>query len=410
MIFDAKWGNEWGNIGDGVPMSKLNGLKVKNARTGTHEDGRGLRLVVSSTGGKSWVLRIQADGRRREIGLGSAAILGLADARAKAEEVRAIIRSGADPVAERRKPSVTPTFKEAALMVHKEHLPSWRNPKHGKQWMSTMEQYAFPKLGNIRVDKITAPDVRATLLDIWLTIPETARRVRQRIGTVLDYAHSRGWREQEAPMRSVSKGLPKQISNKNHYAAMPWQDVPNFIINMPSIIKASDLVLAALEFTILTAARSGEVRGMTWQEINMDDALWTIPAKRMKARAVHRVPLSYRAVRILMNLKRGMDDGLVFTGRKQNRPLSDMTLTMPLRRAELGITVHGFRSSFRDWCNEATNTSRTVAEQCLAHSVAGKTEAAYSRTDFLNKRREVMQLWSAFCGSTEKFTPIRSTM
>ena len=388
-------------------MSKLNGLKVKNAKPGTHEDGRGLRLVVSVTGGKSWVLRMQVDGRRREIGLGSAKVLGLADARAKAEEVRAVIRSGADPVAERRKPTTIPTFKDAALMVHKEHLPSWRNIKHGKQWLSTMEQYAFPKLGDIRVDRITGPEVREALLDIWLVIPETARRVRQRIMAVLDYAHAREWREQEAPMRSVSKGLPKQPGKKKHYAAMPWQDVPNFVANMPSIIKASDTVLAALEFTILTAARSGEVRGMTWGEVDLDAAVWIIPAERMKAEVEHRVPLSGRAIEILSRLGGGTDEDLVFTGRKKGRPLSDMSLTMPLRRAELGITVHGFRSSFRDWCSEKTNTPRAVAEQCLAHGVADKTEAAYARTDYLDKRRKVMKVWAGFCGSTNNVTPIR---
>jgi integrase len=294
-------------------------------------------------------------------------------------------------------------------MVHEESLPSWRNPKHGKQWLSTMEQYAFPKLGDIRVDRVSGPEVRETLLDIWQVIPETARRVRQRIGTVLDYAHGRGWREQEAPMRSVSKGLPKQPGKKKHYPAMPWQDVPNFVASMSSVIKATDTVMAALEFTVLTAARSGEVRGMTWGEIDLDAAVWTIPAERMKAEVVHRVPLLDRTIEILNGRGRGRgeDEDLVFTGRKKDRPLSDMSLTMPLRRAELGITVHGFRSSFRDWCNEETNTPRAVAEQCLAHAVAGKTEAAYSRTDFLDKRRKVMELWAGFCGSTDNVTPIR---
>jgi integrase len=388
-------------------MSKLNGLKVKHATPGTHEDGRGLRLVVSATGGKSWVLRMQADGKRREIGLGSAKVLGLADARAKAEEVRTAIRAGSDPVALRRKPTTIPTFKEAALMVHKEHEPSWRNPKHGKQWLSTMEKYAFPKLGGIRVDKVTGPEVREVLLDIWLVIPETARRVRQRIGLVLDYAHSQGWREQEAPMRSVSKGLPPQSSKKKHYPAMPWQDVPNFIVNIPSILKASDTVQAALEYTILTAARSGETRGMIWGEIDLEGAVWTIPAERMKAEVEHRVPLPDRAIEILKGRGQGTDDELVFTGRKKGRPLSDMSLTMPIRRAELGVTVHGFRSSFRDWCNEATNTPRAIAERCLAHAIEGKTEAAYSRTDFLDKRRDVMQQWADFCGSTDNVTQIR---
>jgi len=179
---------------------------------------------------------------------------------------------------------------------------------------------------------------------------------------------------------------------------MPWQDVPNFISNMSSVIKATDTVMATLEFTILTAARSGEVRGMTWGEVDLEAAVWTVPAERMKAEVEHRVPLPDRAVEILHGIGEGEVDDLIFTGRKKGNPLSDMTLTMPLRRAELGVTVHGFRSSFRDWCNEATNTPRAIAERCLAHAIEGKTEAAYSRTDFLEKRRNVMQLWADFCG------------
>jgi integrase len=379
-------------------MSKLTELQFKRAKPGTHEDGRGLRLVVAQSGAKNWILRIQADGRRREIGLGSASVVGLAEARAKAEGVRAAIRAGIDPVAQRRKDQTkVPTFREAAKMVHAEHLSSWKNPKHGKQWITTMEQYAFPKLGNVQIDKITASMVREVLLDIWLKIPETARRVRQRIGTVLDYAYSRDWRDQEAPMRSVSKGLPKQPKLQKHFAAMPWQDVSDFVSNLPDAIKATDAVLKAIEFTILTAARSGEVRLATWGEINLDKTTWTIPAERMKAGVEHRVPLSDRAVEILNEMGVGDKDALIFNGRKVGHPLSDMSLTTPLRRADLGITVHGFRSAFRDWCGEATNTPREVAESCLAHTVKDATERAYARTDYFDKRRVVMNQWAAYC-------------
>jgi len=390
-------------------MTRLRATEMKSLPPGKHHDGGGLYLVVAeSSNSRKWVLRGTVNGKRREWGLGAAGGIGLADVRDLAATYRRKIRDGIDPAEEirlakeealaRGKVDQIPTFREAALMVHKEHLPTWRNPKHGKQWMSTMEQYAFPMLGETRVDKVTGPEVREALLEIWLLIPETARRVRQRIGMVLDYAHSRGWRDQEAPTRSVSKGLPPQPSKKNHYPAMPWQDVPNFISNMSSVIKATDTVIATLEFTILTAARSGEVRGMTWGEVDLEAAVWTVPAERMKAEVEHRVPLPDRAVEILHGIGEGEVDDLIFTGRKKGNPLSDMTLTMPLRRAELGVTVHGFRSSFRDWCNEATNTPRAIAERCLAHAIEGKTEAAYSRTDFLEKRRNVMQLWADFCG------------
>jgi len=385
-------------------MSKLNLLKIKHAKPGTHEDGRGLRLVVSNSGASHWLLRIQTDGQRREIGLGSSTVVGLAEARAKAEGVRTAIRAGLDPVAERRKGQTeVPTFREATLLVHAEHLPSWKNPKHGKQWITSMERYAFPQLGDVRIDRVTSSMVREVLLEIWLAIPETARRVRQRIGTVLDYGHSRDWRDQEAPMRSVSRGLPKQPKSQKHFAAMPWQEVPTFVTTMPEMIKASETVLKALEFTILTAARSGEVRLATWGEVDLGKATWTIPAGRMKAGVEHRVPLSGRAFEILQRVGVSDEDALIFGGRKSGRPLSDMSLTMPLRRAELGITVHGFRSAFRDWCGEATNTPREIAERCLAHAVADKTEAAYARSDYFEKRREVMERWAAFCagGSTD---------
>lgn len=399
-------------------MTVLRATEIKKLPSGKHHDGGGLYLVVKeSSNSRKWVLRGTVNGKRREWGLGTAGDVSLADVRDKAATYRKKIRDGVDPAEEIRQAKAValakeqvnqiPTFREATFMVHEEHLPSWRNAKHGKQWMSTMETYAFPKLGDIRVDKVTGPEVRDVLIEIWLDIPETARRVRQRIGAVLDYAHARGWREQEAPMRSVSKGLPKQPNRKKHYPAMPWQDVPDFIANMPTIIKASDTVMAALEFTILTAARSGEVRGMSWGEIDLDAKVWTIPAERMKAEVEHRVPLSGRAIEILKARGEGEGDALIFTGRKKHSPLSDMTLTMPLRRAELGITVHGFRSSFRDWCNEATNTPRAIAERCLAHAIEGKTEAAYSRTDFLDKRRDVMELWADYCGNADKVAQIR---
>jgi len=260
-----------------------------------------------------------------------------------------------------------------------------------------MERYVFPTLGDIPVDKITAPMVRDVLARIWLTIPHTAKKTKQRISTVLDHAHICGWRDQEAPLRSITKGLPKQSKKVNHLAAMPWSEVPNFISNMPAIINASNVVLRAIEFTVLTAARSGEVRKATWDEIDFDTATWTRPEEHMKAGIEHRVPLSERAIELLG--KPG--DGLIFPGTKAGRSLSDMSLTMPLRRAEMGITMHGFRSSFRDWCGEATDTAREVAEACLAHTISNRTEAAYARSDLFDKRRVLMDQWSAYCRSTD---------
>ena len=398
-------------------MSKLTALGVKKAGPGKHGDGDGLYLVVSDAGSRKWVLRIQVRGKRRDLGLGSAAKVSLSEAREAAEDMRRAIRSGLDPVAEKRRANaVMPTFREAAVMVHQEHRPSWKNPKHARQWLSTLEAYAFPKLGDLPVNQIDGPMVRDVLAEIWLTIPETARRVRQRIGTVLDFAHAKGWREAEAPLRSVSRGLPKQPKIKGHFAAMPWQEVPDFIANMSSTLKATEPVLLAIEFLILTAARSGEVRGATWSEFELEEKLWLIPAERMKGGRAHRVPLSGRVMDILDHMgtfrRTTGAEAYVFEGQKPDRPLSDMTLTMPIRRAELPITVHGFRSAFRDWCAEATSTPREVAEACLAHVVRNAVEAAYARTDHLDRRRVVMDNWAEYCtgpDQTNRVVPLIGT-
>lgn len=397
-------------------MTRLKTAQVKNAKPGKHHDGSGLYLVVTANS-KKWVQRGTVNGKRREWGLGGAVDVGLAEVREKAATYRRMIKEGIDPAEElkRRRAEVLaeeqaqgrldnmPTFKEMALMVHKEHAPTWKSHKDAIRWLSSLERHVFPAIGDTPVNEVTGPVVRDVLAEIWLTIPPTATKVKQRICTVLDYAHIAGWRDQEAPMRSITRGLPKQPKKTNHFAAMPWIDVPNFIGNMPSIISASDVVLRAIEFTILTASRSGEVRLATWDEIDLGSATWTRPEEHMKTDVEHRVPLSPRAVELLG--KPG--EGLLFPGSRAGRPLSDMTLSMPLRRAELGITMHGFRSSFRDWCGEATNTPREVAEACLAHTIKDQTEAAYARSDLIDKRRVVMDKWSAFCESIDNIAQIR---
>jgi integrase len=388
-------------------MSTLTALGVKKAGPGRHGDGGGLYLVVSNSGSRKWVLRIQMNGKRRDFGLGSASKVSLSEAREAAEDMRRAVNRGQDPVAEKRRArAAMPTFREAAIMVHQEHRPSWKNPKHAQQWLSTLEAYVFPSLGDLPVNQIDGPMVRDVLVEIWLEIPETARRVRQRIGTVLDFAHAKGWRDAEAPLRSVSRGLPKQPKIKGHFAAMPWQEVPRFIANMDDTLNATEPVLLAIEFLILTAARSGEVRGAVWSEFNLEDQIWLIPAERMKGGRAHRVPLSGRTIEILGRMdsfrRTSEADEYVFEGQKQGRPLSDMTLTMPIRRAKLPITIHGFRSAFRDWCAEATATPREVAEACLAHVVRNAVEAAYARTDHLDRRRVVMDAWAAYCTGADQ--------
>lgn len=392
-------------------LSAMQVQKLK--RPGRHADGGGLYLVIDDKGNRKWVLRVQTNGRRRDLGLGSAMHVPLAEAREGARKMREQLRAGLDPVLERKKAmNVVPTFREAAQRVHKENLPAWKNAKHGAQWLSTLEAHAFPKLGDLRVDQVDGPAVRDALLDIWLEIPETARRVRQRIGTVLDWAHASGFRDAPSPTHNLGKGLPRQPSKDAHYAAMPRADVPGFISELHGKSSTGEPAKLLLEFVILTAVRSGEARSAEWVEIDLAKALWTIPGERMKAGKSHVVPLPVRAVEILKRmkeLKRTEDQRLVFEGQKPDRPMSDMTLTQILRRMQIKATVHGFRSSFRDWAAESTSFPREVAEQALAHVVESKVERAYRRSDLLDKRRDLMDAWARHCvGRTGKVIPIKA--
>lgn len=378
-------------------MGKLSVTGVKAAkRPGRFGDGDGLFLVVGTTGSKSWVCRVQKHGRRRDIGLGSASKVTLSVARDRAREVRTWVELGLDPVFEKRKAGGIPTFREATAKVYAANRKTWRNEKHEGQWLRTLEAFAFPIIGDIRVSEITGPMIRNVLAEIWLTKPETARRVRQRIGAVLDWAFASGYRETEAPMRSITKGLPRQPKKDGHFAAMPYADVAAFMVRLRERESFSRL---ALQFAILTAARSGEVRGAAWSEIDIENALWTIPKERMKAQREHVVPLSRPALRIIERCSqlRTRECPLIFPGMKGDKPLSDMTLTKLLREMKQPYTAHGFRSAFRDWASEETDVQGEVAEAALAHMVRDKTEAAYRRGSLLEKRRKLMDDWSIYC-------------
>jgi integrase len=307
-------------------MARLTATAVKAALTkpGRHSDGDGLILAVGTRGNGSWMVRVQKDGKRRDIGLGAASKVRLSEARARAAEVRAQVEAGLDPIAQRRKAGGIPTFREAASQVHTEHKKGWKNGKHQRQWLRTLEVYAFPTLGDHLVSEIDGPAVRDVLAEIWTEKPETARRVRQRIGAVLDWACSKGHRDSEAPMRSLSKGLPRQPKKDGHHAAMPFADVPVLLARLRERETWGRLVLEA---AILTAARSGEIRGATWSELDLEKALWTIPAERMKASKEHVVPLSAAALRVFQRAHELRTEGcrFVFQGAKRDKPLSDMT-------------------------------------------------------------------------------------
>lgn len=384
-----------------MAAGKLTALKAKALKeAGRHSDGNGLALFIKNSGAKSWVLRIQVDGKRRDFGLGSFDDVSLSEAREKADALRRQYRGGVDPVQAKRAAKVAapvvPTFAEAARLAHGEHKGGWRNAKHKAQWISTLETYAFPTIGQTPVDQVDGPAILALLQPIWLEKPETAQRVRQRIGATLDWAYVKGHRPTEAPVRSLSKGLPRQPKKDRHFAALPYDQAPGF---MAKLAEQDSIGRLALRFLILTAARSGEVRGATWGEVDLDQRLWTIPADRMKAGKTHVVPLHDAAVAILQQLKEAYGDAadqVIFPG-KGRRPLSDMTLTKVVRdNFETGITVHGFRSSFRDWAAERTEFAGEVVEAALAHAVKNKVEAAYRRTNYLEKRRDLMRQWAEF--------------
>jgi len=375
----------------------LSARKVASAAPGRHTDGRGLTLLVKPTGRRTWVLRYQINGRRRDMGLGAWPEVTLAMARDRAIEARRLIAQGCDPLNEKAK-SQKLTFREAAHALVAAKRESWRNAKHAAQWTSTLERHVLPSLGDRDVRSIETNDVLAVLNPIWTAKPETASRVRQRIEAVLDYATALGKREGANPARwrghlDQVLAQPNKVRAVAHFPAMDWREVPGF---MAALSECSGVGAQALAFAILTAARSGEVRGATWSEFDLEQGVWTIPPARMKAAKEHRVPLS--AVAMAQLPKPGDPEALVFPSVKDpRRPISDMTLPAVLKRlGRKDVTVHGFRSSFRDWAGETTQFPREVIEAALAHRLKDKAEAAYARGDLFQKRRALMQEWSSY--------------
>lgn len=394
-------------------MGRLTTVGVRNAKPGRHADGDGLYLLVKASGSRTWLLRIQVDGKRRDIGLGSVDLassaidglieipllhrrrLSLAEAREKCAALRKAAESGLDPLLERdRDRRGIPTFEEAAEQTHAALKGQWA-PRQQDAFLTSLRQHAFPKIGKHRVDRIVVEDLQGVLRPIWEVIPDAASKVRQRIGTVLNFAHSKGWRPTEAPGKSVSMGLAKRKAGGNH-AAMPYGDVPAFV----SALTASPETLGrlALLFTIYTAARSGETRHARWSHIDLEQRLWHRPAELMKMRKPHTVTLNDAAISILkrVELLRQNDSDLLFASTK-GTALSDMTLSKILREAKQPFTVHGFRSSFRDWAAEKMpNIPDAVAEVALAHGVPDKVVAAYKRTEFIEMRRALLKGWAEF--------------
>jgi len=390
-------------------VNRLSAVKVASTKKpGFYADGDGLYLQVTDSGSRSWVFRFKTGGRTRDMGLGSLNIVGLAEARGMAANCRRQRLQGIDPIEARKSGRVQAqldaarsiTFDDCRDKFITSHRAAWANDKHTKQWESTLKTYVTPVFGALPVQNVDVALVLKALEPIWTTKPETAGRVRGRIERILDWAKARGFRQGENPARwrghlDILLAPRARVRRVRHHAALPYGELPGFLLK----IRQRDAVAArALEFAILTATRTGEVLGACWYEIDLENKIWTVPASRMKTKREHRVPLSAAALAVVKWLKAIRQNDFVFPGERRNRPLSNMSMLMMMRRiGREDLTVHGFRSTFRDWAAEQTNFPREVAEAALAHVIADRTEAAYRRGDLFEKRRHLMASWAAYC-------------
>ncbi len=405
----------------------LTPLAVKNAKPGRHADGGGLHLLVKESGARSWVYRFMLSGKSRDIGLGTAGPDGisLADARDARDALRLKVKAGIDPLEERQRDAAEAlaaaqaaqvagiTFKAVAETYIGANEGSWRNDKHRQQWKNTLATYVYPVIGELPVADVATAHVLQILEPIWKAKAETASRVRGRMETILDAAKARGYRDGENPARwrgHIAQILPARSRlTRGHHKAMPYEAIPAFI---DALHKREAVAALSLEFAILTGARTGEVIGAKWDEVDLDKAIWTIPASRMKAGKEHRVPLSPRAVEIL-KATLGLRKEWLFPAIKGGK-MSGMAMSMLLRRMKVPFTVHGFRSSFRDWSAECTAYAHEVAEMALAHTIENKVERAYRRGDLFDKRRRLMDDWATYCARSSaidgKVTAIRKVV
>jgi integrase len=396
-------------------IGRLSALKVEKAKEpGMYADGGGLYLRVTPKGTRNWVLRFMIARRPRSMGLGPLALYGLQEARAKALDARRKRHEGIDPIEARRAERARQrldaakaiTFKQCAETHIAAHRAGWHNDKHAAQWSATLATYAYPIIGALPVQAVDTGLVLKVLESIWMAKPETASRVRGRVESILDFAKVRGYREGENPARwrgHLDKLLParSKVRRVEHHAAMRYAKLPPFLV---SLREQEGIAARALEFLILTAARTGEVIGARWNDIDLLDKTWTVPAARMKAHREHRVPLSARALTILQDMQElnGNDapKAFVFPGAKPGKPLSNMAFLMLLRRlGRNDLTAHGFRATFKTWASERTSVQNEIVEASLAHVIGGKVEQAYRRGDLFEKRRRLMQQWATFCAT-----------
>ena len=387
---------------------ELSALEVSRiCEQGLHFVGNVPGLILQVKGAsRSWILRIPIGGKRRDVGLGGYPAIGLAQARNSARDIRIKVVQGIDPIQERRNQQAAlrvaqgkqKTFHEVASGFLGDRSPGWRNPKHRQQWENTLAVYAVPEIGNLFVKDIELAHILNILRPIWTTKTETASRLRGRLENVLDWAKVHGYREGENPARwkgnlDMILPAPNKTKKVKHHKALPYSQVGSFMVDLRN---RSGIAAKALEFTILTATRSGEVRGATWQEIDISKAEWTIPSERMKAGKEHRIPLSSQVIELLKGIPVGGANEIIFKAPRGGM-LSDMSLGAVLKRMKIQVTTHGFRSTFRDWAGETTAFTREVIEHALAHQLQDKAEAAYARGTLLVKRRKLMEAWSIYC-------------
>ena len=396
---------------------------AKTTAAGRYRDDKGLYLQVTKTGAKSWVLRYEREGKERMMGLGPLHAFTLEEARERARLARQKLADGIDPLADRERErserelakSRVITFKDAAEGYFEMHKGRWKNEKHAAQFLSTLEAYAYPTIAKLSVADIDTAHIIEILDPIWATKNETASRVRGRIENVLAWSTIRGHRTGDNPARWQGHLSTAMVNGKRqvrNHPALPYGEVGTFV---SALRQREGIAARALEFAILTAARTGEIIGATWSEVDLDEAVWTVPAGRMKARKEHRVPLMARAVEILRNMPREGD--IIFVGAKKDTAISNMSMAAVLKR--MGVepqraTVHGFRSTFRDWAAEQTAYPSDVVEMALAHTIKNKVEAAYRRGDLFDKRQRLMEEWANFCatasGTGSNVTPIREAL
>ena len=398
------WGILWGKMTKKHPNNELTALKVRKLDIpGRYADGNNLYLEIDKSGARRWTLRVTVLGRRRDMGLGGVSTVSLEEARELAYQYKKIARSGGDPILERQKnKGLQTTLIHCAKKVHQINLPTWKNQKFAKQWFSSLEHHVFPTIGKLPISQVTSADILRVLTPIWNTKGDTAKKIKQRLRMIIKWARAQGYFQGDDPVELAEQALPKQLKSDDHHKSLEFEKLPEMISNLRKS-KISLPTKLALEFTILSACRTNEVLNAKWEEIDLTKLVWSIPSERMKGGKVHQVPLTDRMTVILNDCKKlKTNNDLLFPSEINGEALSNNTMRLALKkRLKVDATVHGMRSSFKDWASETTNFANEVSEMALAHTISNKTELAYRRRTLIEKRRQLMQKWSDYLNNKE---------